>query len=298
MLESQGTPSASSAVDELLALLDLEPQGNDVFAGTSPTGAPDRLYGGQPLGQALIAAARTIDTEDHRPPHSLHAYFLRWGTNQLPIFYEVERLRDGRSFSARRVVAKQADKPIFVCTLSFHRPETGYDHQTEMPSMPGPEGLPSFAELYAREPTDDHPMRGVEMRPVAGRAYVSDASDVPPHLWMRSLGELPDDPILHQAILAYISDSTLLSEALRPHNLNWHDAHVQTASLDHALWFHREVRIDDWLLYTQDSPSAANGRGFCRGSLYAQNGAHVASVAQEGLVRKVVQEVVQKVEAP
>ncbi|MCY4200931.1 MAG: acyl-CoA thioesterase II [Gammaproteobacteria bacterium] len=291
MLESQGTPPETSAVAELLALFDLEPQSNDVFAGTSPQGAPDRLYGGQPLGQSLIAAAHTIDNEDDsedaRPPHSLHAYFLRWGSNQLPIFYEVERLRDGRSFSARRVVAKQADKPIFVCTLSFHRPEVGYDHQTEMPKMAGPEGLPSFAELRAHEPGDDHPMRGIEMRPVAGRAYFSDGADAPPHLWMRSLGNVPDDPILHQAIIAYMSDSTLLSESLRPHDLNWHDPRVQTASLDHALWFHRGARIDDWLLYIQDSPSAANGRGFCRGSLYARDGAQVASVAQEGLVRKV-----------
>ncbi len=287
MLESQGAPSDTSAIAELLALFDLEPQGNDVFVGASPKGAPDRLYGGQPLGQALIAASRTIDTEDGRPAHSLHAYFLRWGSNQLPVFYEVERLRDGRSFSARRVVASQTDKPIFVCTLSFHRPEIGYDHQTEAPQAPGPEGLPSFAELYAHEPGDDHPMRGVEMRPIAGRAYVSGGADVLPHLWMRSLGDIPDDPTLHQAIIAYMSDSTLLSEALRPHNLNWHDTHVQPASLDHALWFHREVHIDDWLLYIQDSPSAANGRGFCRGSLYTRDGIQVASVAQEGLVRKV-----------
>ncbi len=287
MLESLGTPPETSAVAELLALLDLEPQGNDVFAGTSPQGAPDRLYGGQPLGQSLIAAARTIATEDARPAHSLHAYFLRWGSNQLPIFYEVERLRDGGSFSARRVVARQADKPIFMCTLSFHRSDVGYDHQTDMPTAPAPEGLPSFAELQAHEPGDDHPMRGIEMRPVAGRAYVSDAADAPPHLWMRSLGNIPDDAILHQAIIAYMSDSTLLSEALRPHDLSWHDPRVQTASLDHALWFHRGARVDDWLLYIQDSPSAANGRGFCRGSFYTRNGDHAASVAQEGLVRKV-----------
>ena len=290
MLETQGTHTHASPVAELLALLDLEAPGSDVrdvYVGASPKGGPERIYGGQPLGQALIAAARTIDTQENCLAHSLHAYFLRWGSSQLPVYYEVERLRDGRSFSARRVVAKQEGTPIFVCTLSFHRPEIGYDHQSEMPRVPGPEGLPSFREIYAQDPNDDHPMRGVEMRPIAGAAYLSDAADVPPHLWMRSLGKLPDDAVLHQAIIAYMSDSTLLSEALRPHNLGWHDAHVQTASLDHAIWFHRQARIDDWLLYVQDSPSAANGRGFCRGSLYARDGAQVASVAQEGLVRKV-----------
>ena len=285
MLETQGTLSDAAAMDELLALLELEPSANDVFAGISPKGAPNRpnrLYGGQPLAQALIAASHTIDPKDSRLPHSLHAYFLRWGTNELPVFYEVERLRDGRSFSARRVVARQADTPIFVCTLSFHRPEIGYDHQAETPSAAGPDGLPSFSDLYG-----EHPMRGIEMRPVAGADYVSGSANVPPHMWMRSRAPVRDDPVLHRAIIAYMSDSTLLSEALRPHTLDWDDAHVQTASLDHALWFHREARVDDWLLYMQESPSAANARGFCRGAFYARDGAQIASVAQEGLVRKV-----------
>lgn len=289
MLETQGTQSEVPAVDELLALLDLAPQGNDVFAGSNPKGKPNQIYGGQPLAQSLMAAARTIDAEQNRLPHSLHAYFLRWGNNQIPVLYEVERLRDGGSFSARRVVAKQDDTPIFVCTLSFHRPETGYDHQTDMPSVPAPEGLIGFNQLFGQASKDDdeHPMRGVDMRPIAGEAYVSDSANVPPHLWMRAFRALPDDPVLHRAIIAYMSDSTLLSEALRPHGLDWHDTHVQTASLDHALWFHREARVDDWLLYVQDSPSAANARGFCRGSLFARDGALIASVAQEGLVRKV-----------
>lgn len=288
---------ADSPDRELLELLDLEPVSDDSYAGTSPEGEYDRVYGGQPLAQALIAASRSLkgsrDGAPSRLPHSLHGYFLRPGTTDVPIIYEVERLRDGRSFSTRRVVASQKDVPIFFCSISFHLLESGFEHQVEAPDAPPPDGLRSFHEirLHNGEAPEkeriDHPIRGVDMRPTADLGYFLNDSDAEPHVWVRALGALPDDPVIHRAVIAYMSDSTLLSEALRPHQISWHDPSVQMASLDHALWFHREVRADDWLLCVQESPSASAARGFCRAGIYTRTGTLAASVAQEGLMRQV-----------
>lgn len=292
---SQASPQDSSQAplqQALLALLDLDPVSSDTYGGWSPREASDRVYGGQPLAQALIAAAHTVEAVPARFPHSLHGYFLRAGSTKLPIMYEVERLRDGRSFSTRRVVAKQQDTPIFVCTISFHVSETGLDHQTEAPRAPSPEGLKNFNELSLEggeaplEEPIDHPIRSVDMRPVSGLRYVLSDRDATPQMWMRTDFTLPDDPVIHRAVIAYMSDSTLLSEALRPHGHTWHDPDMQMASLDHALWFHREVRADEWLLYAQGSPSGSGARGFCLGSIYTRTGLLAASVAQEGLMRQ------------
>ncbi len=284
--------SRAPAQQALLALLDLDPVSPDNYSGWSPREASDRVYGGQPLAQALIAAARTVDAVPARLPHSLHGYFLRAGSTKLPIIYEVERLRDGRSFSTRRVVAKQQGAPIFVCTISFHVSETGLEHQTEAPDTPPPEGLKNFDELRLEggealpEERIDHPIRSVDMRPVSGLRYLLSDRGAAPQMWMRADFTLPDDPIIHRAVIAYMSDSTLLSEALRPHERTWHDRGMQMASLDHALWFHREVRADEWLLYAQGSPSGSAARGFCLGSIYSRIGVLAASVAQEGLMRQ------------
>ena len=284
--------SQTGAQQALLALLDLQPVSRNAYSGWSPREASDRVYGGQPLAQALIAAARTVETNPARLPHSLHGYFLRAGSSDLPIIYEVERLRDGRSFSTRRVVAKQRGTPIFFCSISFHVSEAGLEHQTEAPDAPPPEGLKNIHELDIErveappEEQIDHPIRSVEMRPVSGLGYLLSDRDAAPQMWMRALLTLPPDPIIHRALIAYMSDSTLLSEALRPHGLNWHDPSMQMASLDHALWFHREARADEWLLYAQDSPSGSAARGFCLGSIYTRTGKLAASVAQEGLMRQ------------
>lgn len=284
--------SQAPAQQALLTLLELKPLSSDSYSGWSPSDASDRVYGGQPLAQALIAASHTMEVVPARLPHSLHGYFLRAGSTKLPIIYEVERLRDGRSFSTRRVVAKQQDTPIFVCTLSFHVAEPGLEHQTEAPDAPPPEGLKNVDELalasgeVAPDEHIEHPIRSVDMRPVSGLGYLLSDPDAAPQMWMRALLSLPDDPIIHRAVIAYMSDSTLLSEALRPHGRGWHDPGMQMASLDHALWFHREARADEWLLYAQGSPSGAAARGFCLGSIYTRGGMLVASVAQEGLMRQ------------
>ena len=284
--------SQAGAQQALLALLDLEPISRDAYSGWSPREASDRVYGGQPLAQALIAAARTVETNPARLPHSLHGYFLRAGSSDLPIIYEVERLRDGRSFTTRRVVAQQRGSPIFCCSISFHVSEPGLEHQAEAPDAPPPEGLKNIHELDTErveappEEQIDHPIRSVEMRPVSGLGYLLSDRDAAPQMWMRALLTLSDDPVIHRALIAYMSDSTLLSEALRPHGLNWHDPNMQMASLDHALWFHREARADEWLLYSQGSPSGSAARGFCLGSIYTRTGKLAASVAQEGLMRQ------------
>ena len=284
--------SQAGAQQALLALLDLEPVSRDAYSGWSPREASDRVYGGQPLAQALIAAARTVETNPARLPHSLHGYFLRAGSSDLPIIYEVERLRDGRSFTTRRVVAQQRGSPIFFCSISFHVSEPGLEHQAEAPDAPPPEGLKNIHELDTErveappEEQIDHPIRSVEMRPVSGLGYLLSDRDAAPQMWMRALLTLSDDPVIHRALIAYMSDSTLLSEALRPHGLSWHDPSMQMASLDHALWFHREARADEWLLYAQGSPSGSAARGFCLGSIYTRTGKLAASVAQEGLMRQ------------
>ena len=283
--------TALSPIKEVLDLLDLEPIEENIFRGHSPHDRMRRVFGGQVLGQALVAAARTVEG---RICHSLHAYFLRPGDPKIPILYEVDRARDGRSFTSRRVVAIQHGQQIFNLAASFQLPEEGYEHQFEMPKVPEPETLKSEAELRAKIapnlPEDlrawfERP-RPIELRPVEPRNYLSPEKR-PPHemLWMRASGPLPDDLALHQCMLAFASDMSLLGTGMLPHGIGWLDNKVQLASLDHAMWFHRPFRMDGWLLYVQDSPSASGARSFNRGLLYARDGKLVASVAQEGLMR-------------
>ncbi|MBU6298844.1 MAG: acyl-CoA thioesterase II [Alphaproteobacteria bacterium] len=278
-------------IQEVLDLLNLEKIEENIFRGMSPKDRVQRVFGGQVLGQALVAAARTVEG---RHCHSLHAYFLRAGDPKVPILYEVDRSRDGSSFTARRVVAIQHGRQIFNLAASFQVDEPGYEHEFPMPEVPAPERLPAEEALRAkvidRLPEElrawfSRP-RPIETRPVDPREYFS-PDKRPPHemLWIRATGALPDDLPLHQCLLAYASDMSLLDTGLLPHGIGWFDNKVQMASLDHAMWFHRPFRVDDWLLYVQDSPSASGARSFNRGLLYTRDGKLVASVAQEGLMR-------------
>ena len=281
----------SSAVENLLAILDLEPLEVNLFRGRSPQSGWQRVFGGQVIGQALVAACRTVNG---RAPHSMHAYFLLGGDPKVPIIYEVDRIRDGRSFATRRVVAIQHGEAIFSMSASFQLDETGLEHQAEMPKVPPPEELPSEAELMALFLKDaPEPVRRywererpIELRPVDLRHYVS-RDPLPPvqNVWVRATGRLPDDPDIHRCVLAYASDMTLLDTSLFAHGRAIFDRDLQAASLDHALWFHRPFRADEWLLYAEDSPSASGARGFNRGSLFSRDGRLIASVAQEGLIR-------------
>lgn len=287
------TAEASGALEALVNLLDLEPLEINLFRGSSPRYGWQRVYGGQVLGQALVAAARTV--EEDRVAHSMHAYFLIGGDPDHPIIYEVERIRDGGSFTTRRVRAIQHGRPIFAMSVSFHCQEESFDHQIAMPDVPPPEDLPSERELRDRI-LDRLPEnmrsywkheRPIEMRLVDASRY-ADRTKAPPtqSIWMRANGRLSDDPRMHQCVLAYASDFTLLDTALIPHGKLLFDTDIQLASLDHAMWMHRPFRADDWLLYVQDSPSAYGARGFCRGSVYTRDGTLVASSTQEGLTRK------------
>lgn len=279
-----------SALSRLLRLLDLEKVAENVFRGVSPAEPVQRVFGGQVLSQALVAAARTVDAR--RACHSFHAYFLRPGDPKVPILYEVDRSRDGASFSARRVVAVQHGVPIFTLAASFQRAETGFEHQAQMPVVPGPESLEDDQQVLLRDADLAPAMREwvgrerpFETRSVLGRG-IGDrpARAALDHIWLKTRGPLPDDPVLHRALLAYVSDMSLLDTALLPHGKSIF-SHVQVASLDHAMWFHRPFRADQWLLYVQDSPSASGARGFNRGAIYTRDGVLVASVAQEGLIR-------------
>ncbi len=279
------------AVDGLVRLLDLERIEVNLFRGVSPDERLQRVFGGQVAGQALVAAARTVDAE-HGDIHSLHAYFLRPGDPSVPILYEVDRIRDGRSFTTRRVVAIQHGKAIFNLQSSFQKPEDGFEHQLPMPEgIPGPGELPTFRERWA-----DRAERLGEWytrpRPIDFRVDWTPQArgePLPPrqHVWLRAAGVLPDDPILHACVLTYASDMTLLDTALLPHGGSWHDDRLMMASLDHAMWFHRPFKADEWLLYAQDSPSASEARGLARGHVYTEGGALDASVVQEGLIRRV-----------
>ena len=285
--------STCRALAGLLDVLDLERLEVNLFRGVSPQNGWQRVYGGQVLGQALVAAGRTV--EDDRPAHSLHGYFLLAGDPAHPILYEVERIRDGGSFSTRRVKAIQHGRAIFSMSVSFHKAEEGYEHAAAMPDVPPQETLPSAKERVA-ELMDTLPpaMRSywqrenpIDLRPVDVSRYLSREPHAPAqHIWLKANGALPDDPRLHQCVLAYASDFTLLDTALIAHGKLLFDADIQLASLDHALWFHRAFRADDWLLYAQDSPIASGARGFCRGSFFTRDGRLVASTAQEGLIRK------------
>ena len=284
-----GTPNL---VDGLVSLLDLEQLEANLFRGQSPKSGWKRVFGGQVLAQSLVAAQRTVI--EPRQVHSMHAYFLLAGDPKIPIVYEVERARDGGSFTTRRVEAIQNGRPIFVMSASFQKHEDGLDHQSTMPKVAGPDGLPSQEDLLQlmadkipaslrNHVTRDRPL---EMRLVDMQRYIERRKAEPvQHIWLRTRGRLPDDPQVHQAVLAYASDYTLLDTALIAHGKLLFDTDIQMASLDHALWFHRPFRADEWLLYAQDSPSAGGARGFSRGSIYRQDGVLVASVVQEGLMR-------------
>jgi acyl-CoA thioesterase-2 len=282
-----------SAIDSLLSILDLEPLEDNLFRGRSPQDSWQRVFGGQVLGQALVAAVRTV--EPARVAHSLHAYFLLGGDPARPIVYSVERVRDGGSFTTRRVTAIQHGRPMFVMSVSFHKAEPGLDHQSQMPKVPMPAELPSEqdlkAKLIAHLPENMRRYwereRPIEMRPVdVSRYFAREPRRPEQHVWMRASGPLPDDFPLHQCVLAYASDFSLLDTALIAHGKLMFDKDMQLASLDHALWFHRPFRADEWLLYAQDSPSSHGARGFCRGSIFTRGGELVASVAQEGLMRQ------------
>jgi acyl-CoA thioesterase-2 len=282
----------SAALDELLSILDLEPLEHNLYRGLSPQVGWQRVFGGQVIGQALVAANCTVNG---RVAHSLHAYFLRAGDPAVPIIYEVDRIRDGRSFSTRRVVAIQHGRAIFSMAASFHVEEEGLHHQIEMPDTPPPEELPSEAELKERL-IDRVPEavkaywqaeRPIEIRPVDVSRYVSQDQQAPSQLvWIKATGALGNELSLHQCVLAYASDFTLLDTALVAHGRFVFDPKLMLASLDHAIWFHAPFRADEWLLYAQDSPISGAARAFCRGSLFTRGGRLVASTAQEGLVRE------------
>jgi acyl-CoA thioesterase-2 len=281
-----------SAVQSLLEILDLERLEVNLFRGMSPQVGWQRVFGGQVIGQALVAATRTVNGW---PVHSLHAYFLLPGDPKVPIIYEVDRIRDGRSFVTRNVKAIQHGQAIFTMSVSFHRDEAGFSHQTPMPDVPPPEKLPGEEEMKKGVlPTMPDPVRRyyerdrpIEMRPVEFARYLSsDYRAKSFHVWMRATAPLPDDPAIHQCVLAYASDMMLLDSALIPHGRTVFEKSIQGASLDHALWFHRPFRADEWLLYAQDTPNAEGALGFARGLIFARDGRLVASVAQEGLVRQ------------
>jgi len=272
----------------LLSLLDLEQLEVNLFRGYSPQNRWKRVFGGQVVGQALVAAGRTVGD---RLCHSLHCYFLLGGDPKVPIVFEVDRIRDGGSFTTRRVVAIQHGQAIFSMSVSFHKIEEGFEHQIDMPpGIPDPESLPSEDEIKTMAPPNMQGFwsleRPVEIRPVdVDRLLKPEKTEPAQRLWFRTKGGMPDDKQLHQCALAYASDFTLLSAGLVPHARQPFDPGLQMASLDHALWFHRDFRADEWLLYVQDSPSAQGARAFARGSIYTRDGVLAASVAQEGLIR-------------
>lgn len=281
----------SDPVAELLTTLDLETLELNLFRGRSDYTAWQRVFGGQVIGQALMAACRTVE---NRLPHSLHGYFILPGDSKLPIVYEVERVRDGRSFSTRRVKAIQRGQTIFTLSASFQSEEGGFEHFVAMPDVPMPEDLPSGdqtgVQVAPRMPPSVQQYfarkRPIELRPVDVTRYVSrEPRDPVFRMWIRATAPLPDDPIIHRCVLAYASDIALLDSALVAHGRSVFDPDIQAASLDHALWFHRPFKADEWLLYAHDSPSSGGARGFSRGSVYTRDGILVASVAQEGLIR-------------
>ncbi|MBE7187368.1 acyl-CoA thioesterase II [Jatrophihabitans endophyticus] len=280
-----------AAVDGLVRLLDLERIEQDIFRGVSPKDRWQRVFGGQVAGQALVAAGRTVDPDRH--VHSLHGYFIRPGDPRVPIVYEVDRVRDGRSFSTRRVIAVQHGKAIFTLSASFQLVQDGIDHDTERPDAPPPDALPTFAdrlrssewagEFYRTRP------RPIDVRYVDPPPW--ERADAGPRdglfrVWMRADGELPDDPLLHVCVLTFASDMTLLDSVLARQGLaNLIDGRISMASLDHAMWFERPFRADDWLLYSMHSPSASGGRGLASGRFYDSSGRQVVSVVQEGMIR-------------
>ncbi|MBM9475457.1 acyl-CoA thioesterase II [Nakamurella flavida] len=286
-----GVPRGQLVLDGLLQLLALQQLGEDLFRGVSPERSPVRVFGGQVAAQALTAAGRTVGAD--RPVHSLHGYFVRAGDPRIPIDYQVERIRDGRSFTTRRVTALQGEQVIFTMAASFQVREVGVDHATAAPVTPDPESLPTYAERVA--PFQDQLSgwgrfpRPFDVRYVNDPPWQSRLAGPRPGLrnqvWFRPDGVVPDDDLVHVCLLAYLSDLTLLDSLLASHALTHGTDQLQLASLDHAMWFHRPVRLDDWVLYDTESPSAAGGRGLVTGRFFARDGAMMATVVQEGLIR-------------
>ena len=282
----------SKAVETLIDILDLEKIEQNLYRGESPNVGWQRVFGGQVIGQALVAAQRTV--EEARIVHSLHGYFMRPGDPSVPIVYEVDRIRDGRSFTTRRVVAIQHGKAIFSMSASFQVGEPGLEHFLPMPDVPGPDNLPNEKQL-ANQYIDHAPEgvrrywqreRPIELRPINLDHYLSDRKlDPYQDIWFRATGKLPENVAVQSAVLAYASDMTLLDTSLFAHGRAVFDPALQVASLDHSMWFHRPVNMEDWHLYSQDSPNTSGARGFTRGSIYDRQGNLVASVAQEGLIR-------------
>jgi acyl-CoA thioesterase II len=277
-------------LDRLVALLDLERIEDNIFRGVSPAHQPVRVFGGQVAGQALVAAGRTVPPE--RKVHSLHAYFIRGGDPSIPIVYEVDRIRDGRSFTTRRVVAVQRGKAIFALSASFHHEEPGAEHAEQMPEVPPPDSLPSRQESMRKYADKLGPLARMP-RPIDIR-YVTDPpwevrgqrnNEARNQVWMRADGALPDDELLHVCVLTYASDMTLLDSVLVRHGVYWGFDEVLGASLDHALWVHRPFRADEWFLYDCASPSASGARGLATGRFFAHDGTLIATVVQEGLLR-------------
>jgi len=275
---------------------DLGASDADVFIGRSQPMPRGRVFGGQVLAQAVIAAGRTVndldDAGDHpRRIHSLHGYFLRAGDSDHPIRFTVERLRDGHSFSARRVHAIQYGKPILSMITSFQTDAVGLDHQDHIPAAPDPERMETLAEVFAG--IDDPQAnfwskdKAIDLRHVEGAIYIRPGRQLASRqsVWLKAIGQMPDDPLINAAVLAYCSDYSLLEPVLRGHGLAWSDRRLRVASLDHAMWFHRPGRADDWILYTQSSPSASSGRGLASGRMFNADGVLLASVAQEGMIR-------------
>lgn len=283
----------SKSLIDLLAILDLEPIEVNLFRGNSPSTSSERVFGGQVIGQAMVAACRTVEG---RLPHSLHCYFIQAGDPQVPIIYQVERLRDGKSYSTRCVTAIQHGNTIFSIMVSFHVEEEGaFDHEDNMPDVPPPEKLtaealskhPMFFRMPERIRRYYDSDRPVELRPVELGRYVGQKiEDGRIHIWIKAAAKLPDDPALHMCALAYASDWSLLDAVMARYGRTLFDGRITSASLDHAMWFHRPFRADDWLLYAKDSPSAQGGRGLTRGLIFKPDGTLVASVAQEGSVRE------------
>ncbi|MGW4162701.1 acyl-CoA thioesterase [Streptomyces sp. NPDC004788] len=285
-------PEARTALDDLLDLLDLERIEQDIFRGESRQSIVPRVFGGQVAAQALVAAGRTVPGD--RLAHSLHAYFLRPGDPGAPIVYNVDRIRDGRSFTTRRVVAVQHGQPIFHLSASFQTYEEGLDHQADMPPAPDPESLPTPAEMLPRHLPREVADRLIEARAAVDLRY----AETPPwgtvgqpreprsQVWFRTNGKLADDPLLHVVLATYVSDMTLLDSVLLAHGRGgWAVGDVVGASLDHAMWFHRPFRADEWLLYDQESPTASGGRGLGQARIYTQDGRLAITVIQEGVVR-------------
>ncbi len=279
-------------LNQIIKTLDLEEIELNHYLATSPNEGWQRVYGGQVIGQALVAASRTVSS--NRSAHSLHGYFLRAGDTTIPILYKVDRIRDGKSFTTRRVVAVQHGQAIFTMSISFQVDEDGLSHQFDMPEVPAPDSLPTEDELR-REQAKSWPKEfqesfsgssAIQVKPVDPVDLLNpEPAQAMQRCWMRCGEALPDDPRIHQCVLAYLSDWSLLDTASRPHAVSFMQDNVQVASLDHAMWFHRPFRADEWLLYDQDSPSASGARGFNRGLIYSRTGKLVASTTQEGLLR-------------